>query len=173
MPDVSGDSGATGRGVHNGFARTEGLYAWMRALSARLRWVRICCGDFERVLGPSVTTKIGLTGVLLDPPYDPEAGRDPSVYAEEDGSASRRAREWALEHGKDPKLRIALCGYEGEHEMPSSWQCVPWKAAGGYAAAAGNKANAARERIWFSPACLRVDVVRAEQRDLFPEPAHG
>lgn len=101
------------------------------------------------------------------------AGRDPSVYAEEDGSASRRAREWALEHGKDPKLRIALCGYEGEHEMPSSWQCVPWKAAGGYAAAAGNKANAARERIWFSPACLRVDVVRAEQRDLFPEPAHG
>jgi len=110
-----------------------------------------------RVLGPSVTTGIGLTGVLLDPPYLVAAGRDPSIYAEEDGTASERARAWALEHGDDPKLRIVLCGYEGEHEMPASWRVVKWKAAGGYAAAAGNGENAERERLWLSPHCLRFE----------------
>lgn len=164
LPNISG---ATGRRVHAGHARTEGLFRWMQALAERLRWVRVCCGDFERVLGPSVTTKIGLTGVLLDAPYRPSAGRDPSLYAEEDLTASDRARTWALEHGDDPQLRIALCGYEGEHEMPASWQCVPWKASGGYAAAAGNTENAARERIWFSPHCLQVG--RLQQARLFQD----
>lgn len=195
MPDLSGDSGAAGRGVRAGrlreqmprvggtgtggggagvhgrrMHRTEGLYRWMEDLQARLRHVRVCCGDFERVLGPSVTEKIGLTGVLLDPPYAHDAGRDPSVYAEEDAGASRRAREWALANGDNPRLRIALCGFEGEHEMPATWQCVPWKASGGYAAAAGNTENAHRERIWFSPACLKVEPA---QRELFAEAAHG
>lgn len=54
-------------------------------------------------------------------------------------------------------------GYEGEHEMPADWQCVAWKAAGGYAAAAGNTENSAKERIWFSPHCERAE----DQRDLF------
>jgi hypothetical protein len=173
MPDVSGDGGATGRGVHNGMARTEGLYRWMQALADRLRWVRVCCGDFERVLGPSVTTKIGTTAILFDPPYKPGAGRDPSLYAEEDLAASARARDWAVKHGDDPNLRIALCGYEGEHEMPASWQCVPWKAAGGYAASAGNTENANRERIWFSPYCNRVESPHPEQGQLFREEAAG
>jgi len=42
--------------------------------------------------------------------------------------------------------------------MPDDWECVPWKAHGGYDAqrgGAGNQ-NAARERIWFSPHCLKV-----------------
>ena len=40
--------------------------------------------------------------------------------------------------------------------MPESWECVAWKAKGGYGSqnADGND-NAAKERIWFSPACLR------------------
>jgi hypothetical protein len=38
-------------------------------LAARLRRVRVCCGDWRRILTPSVTTYIGLTGVFLDPPY--------------------------------------------------------------------------------------------------------
>lgn len=137
--------------------QTEGLYQWMEELQVRLRWVRVCCGDFARVLGPSVTTGIGVTGVLLDPPYLVAAGRDPSIYAEEDSTASERARAWALEHGDDPKLRIVLCGYEGEHEMPASWRVVKWKAAGGYAAAAGNGENAERERLWLSPHCLHLE----------------
>ena len=67
-------------------------------------------------------------------------------------------REWALEHGDNPLLRIALCGYEGEHDMPDSWECVPWKTGGGYASQGSNgSVNANKERIWFSPACLGIE----------------
>lgn len=156
MPMLSGDSGASGRGIHAS-GRTEALYEWMNALAARLRRVRVCCGDWKRVLGRSVTENIGVTGVLLDPPYGGGADRDPSLYAHDDLALAAKVRQWALEHGDHPKYRIALCGYEGEHEMPSSWECVAWKANGGYAASAGNHENAARERIWFSPHCNVVE----------------
>jgi hypothetical protein len=54
-------------------------------------------------------------------------------------------------------MRIALCGYEGEHEMPPEWECVSWKARGGYGnqRSEGDNENAKKERIYFSPACLR------------------
>jgi hypothetical protein len=66
-------------------------------------------------------------------------------------------REWAIENGDNPSLRIALCGYEGEHQMPDSWDCVAWKARGGYGSQGDGRGreNAARERIWFSPYCLK------------------
>lgn len=171
VPHLSGAHGNAGMGVHASGLRTEGLYRWMEQLQERLRWVRVCCGDFERVLGPSVTEKIGVTAVLLDPPYKPSAGRDPSIYAEEDLTAATRAQEWALANGANPKLRIALCGYEGEHEMPASWRRVAWKASGGYAASAGHHENARRERIWFSPGCRPVNA--PEQGQLFQEAVHG
>lgn len=147
-----------GRGVYlseqmsQSSGRTEGIYEWMNALAARLRRVRVCCGDWKRVLGRSVTEKIGVTGVFLDPPYSAEADRDPSLYAQDNLSVAHSVREWCLANGRNPKLRIALCGYEGEHDMPG-WQVVEWKATGGYAASAGNHENAERERIWFSPHC--------------------
>ena len=81
----------------------------------------------------------------------------------ESADVAHAVREWALKNGNNKKLRIALCGYEGEHEMPKSWQCVAWKAAGGYAAAAGNHENSKLERIWFSPHCDRAH----DQADLF------
>lgn len=164
IPDISGDSGAAGRGIHAS-GREQSIYDTMAALQARLRRVRVCCGNWDRILGPSATEKIGVTGVFLDPPYSAEAGRDPSLYAAEDLGVAHDARRWALEHGDNPKLRIALCGYEGEHQMPSSWRCVPWKASGGYAASAGNTENAHRERIWFSPHCLPLE--GEAQRSLF------
>jgi len=154
--------GKGARGVQR--AALSALQQWMQALAERLRRVRVCCGDWTRVLGRSSTELIGVTGVLLDPPYSAAAGRDPSLYSTEDLAVAHQVREWAIANGGNPKLRIALCGYEGEHDMPATWQCVPWKAAGGYAASAGNYANAARERIWFSPACLRVEKA---QHDLF------
>ncbi|SEU36903.1 DNA adenine methylase [Stigmatella erecta] len=161
-PDLAGSRGAAGRGVHASGRRNQALLEWMEQLAARLRYVRVCCGDWKRVLTPAATTQIGVTAVLLDPPYAHDAGRDPALYAHDAADVSREAREWALAHGKDPKLRIALCGYEGEHDMPPTWRCVAWKAAGGYSAARGNGANAERERVWFSPHCLR-----ARQADLF------
>jgi len=130
---------------------------WFTALSVRLRDVRVCCGDWTRVMGNSVTIKhAGITGVLLDPPYADTAGRDGDLYAVDCQQIAHAAREWALAHGDDPRLRIALCGYEGEHDMPASWSAFAWKANGGYGNRSdkAGRANATRERIWFSPHCL-------------------
>lgn len=134
------------------------LQEYMLALQDRLRRVRVCCGDWKRILGPSPTTCIGLTGVFLDPPYSALADRDHSIYNAEDLDVAHDVREWAIAHGNNPKLRIALCGYAGEHKMPSDWECVAWKANGGYGnqAKSRGRANALRERIWFSPYCLKV-----------------
>jgi len=134
------------------------IVALMKALSDRLRLVRVCCGDWERVCGPSPTEKLGLTGVFLDPPYSAEAGRDNNLYREESLDVAHRVREWCLKRGRSKQMRIALCGYEGEgHEalVDAGWSTYQWAASGGYSCqgAVGN-INRKRERIWFSPACL-------------------
>ena len=69
-------------------------------------------------------------------------------------------REWAIANGDNPLLRIALCGYDGEHKtIPDSWTEVAWKAHGGYAMQNNSnnrgRENKHRERIWFSPHCLK------------------
>ena len=68
-------------------------------------------------------------------------------------------RAWALENGKNKDLRIALCGYEGDHNAleDAGWDVVAWKANGGYGNRSYGKGreNAYRERIWFSPHCLK------------------
>lgn len=66
-----------------------------------------------------------------------------------------------MANGDNRELRIALCGYKGEHSMPDGWECVEWKARGGYGSQNKNgNENAARERIWFSPGCLKSNRVR-------------
>lgn len=157
MPRISAEGGSIS-GVLSDGVESIGLYEYIRALQVRLRRVRVCCGDWQRVLTKSVTTYIGVTGVLLDPPY---SHAERSICYSHDEDISGAVRAWALEHGTDRKFRIALCGYEGEHEMPSSWACVPWTAGGGYGRSVRGKANRHRERIWFSPHCLPV------RRDLF------
>jgi hypothetical protein len=152
LPDLGGDSGATGRGVHA--SARSGLEDWMFALADRLRRVRVCCGDWKRILGRSPTECIGITGVFLDPPYS--ADRD-SVYSSDSREVAHDVREWAIENGANPSLRIALCGYTGEHAMPADWSVMAWKANGGHANASNSRgrANAVKERIWFSPHCLQ------------------
>lgn len=155
VPDLSGSRGASGRGIHaTAFElKSEGLFNYILALQARLRRVRVCCGDWQRVLTPAVTTYIGLTGVLLDAPYRQDLR---SICYSHDHNISTEVRAWALEHGEDPQFRIALCGYEDEHaeHMPSTWEMVPWKAGGGYGRSERGKQNRHEERIWFSPHCL-------------------
>ena len=158
--------GDAGTGVHpNGhiwaMPQKEGLREYLQALSTRLRGVRVCCGDWSRVCGPSPTVKLGVTGVFLDPHYADEADRHDELYASDDGSVAHDVREWAIANGDHPLMRIALCGYDGEHAMPSSWECIEWKAAGGYGSQGEGRgrANSNRERIWFSPNCLRPQEV--------------
>jgi hypothetical protein len=134
-----------------------GVRAYLQDLAVRLRRVRVCCGDFERVLGPSVTTGHGLTGVFLDPPYSHKIGRSNDCYgATDDATASGRTRAWVIANQDNPLLRIAICGYEGEHDLPG-WDVVKWKTQGGYGSQSrdGTNENAHRERIWFSPNCIK------------------
>lgn len=179
LPMLRVDSGAGGAGIHaSGFlsqAYSHGLpslgndrgihgvaaapcVTWFRTLQSRLRRVRVACGDWTRVLGPS-TLGFGKNvggrrpcAVFLDPPYE-RGLRTDGIYNEDERGISAGVRQWALEHGDKPELRIALCGYEGEHEMPDRWRCHTWKGARGYAG--DENENASKERVWFSPHCLK------------------
>lgn len=157
-----------GNGVHSLENSGGNIYSYFEALSARLRRVRVVCGDWSRVLGPTPTYHNGLTAVILDPPYSAEAGRTDGIYAVDDLSVAHQVREWALANGDNPKLRIALFGYEDEHadHMPDNWECLAWKTGGGYSNQNGNgNDNNTKERVWFSPHCLRPDQIR--QKSLF------
>lgn len=157
-----------GMGVHQMSRKGDKLYEYFELLAARLRRVRVCCGDWTRVLGPTPTEGNGLTAVILDPPYGEKAGRESHLYAVDSLSVADEVRKWAIANGDNPKLRIALFGYEDEHAatMPAAWECLAWKAGGGYSSQNKNgNDNAAKERVWFSPACLRV-AERPEQMSL-------
>lgn len=154
------------------------------ALSNRLRRVRVACGDWARVLGNTAVPAAGqVTGVFLDPPYDPDERRG-DLYAVGDGRRPHRvdepdalelgievprelsvheaARAWALDRGADPAYRIAYCSYSTPSEdalfTDAGWTAHRWSAQGGYALAAAGADNRARtnkdrEVIWFSPSC--------------------
>jgi DNA adenine methylase len=144
--------------------KAEGrLSSWFQSLADRLANVRVVSGDWSRVCGPSVTFKLGVTGVFLDPPYAAEAGRDPALYRTDSLSVAHAVRKWAIKAGKRPDMRIALCGYEGEHEMPDDWAVYSWASCGLEGQAKEQSGNCKKERIWFSPACLS-----ARQLSLFP-----
>lgn len=134
------------------------LVDWFGALSERLRFVRVCSGDWSRVCGPSVTFKHGVTGVFLDPPYADTANRQDKLYREDSLDVAHAVRAWAITNGDNPLLRIALCGYDGEHDMPDSWSVYAWSAGDGFGGQAKDRTNNhERERIWFSPACVNTD----------------
>lgn len=153
--------GSTGEGVHR---LTVDLVKWMRALQTRFRRVQICCGDWTRVMNLSIYEKE--LGIFLDPPYGIKDRTD--CYALESRTVAGDVLEWCVKHGHLPTLRIALCGYEGEHEKLEGlgWSVQAWKAHGGMGnVGKGEYTNKYRERIWFSPHCLKgslFDVFKAD-----------
>lgn len=173
-----GDAYGIGRGVNsNGAAgtcqeRREFLEDWMQSLADRCRLWRILYGQWHRTcFSETTTTRLGLTGIMLDPPYpthkaDGKRSRDGHLYQGDDRSSTNDIRDkvlaYCLKHGGHPLMRIAVCGYDtdGYSELEQhGWDCVAWRAQGGYAnravrAGRENK-NRNRERIWFSPQCLR------------------
>lgn len=162
------------------------IYDTMRQLFERLRHVRVVCGDWSRVCGPSVTYKIGKTAVLLDPPYTKQSGRQMGLYAHDSDTVATAVRKWCLEEIEDnggstsvkykgprynhPNMRIALCGYAGEgHEVLEDlgWEVLRWETGGGYGnqkgKSLGKNKNAKREVIYFSPHCLKPERIRQGQ----------
>lgn len=134
--------------------RSEFIFDWMHRLHQRLRNVRVTCGDWSRVVKDSVTTRHGLTGLFLDPPYT-KGAMDYGAGGMGLGIADD-VREWCAINGSNPKLRIVLCGHAGEHDalLAHGWHIRPWKARKGYALSAEAVANRASETLWCSPHCL-------------------
>ena len=157
LPHLSAGQGINRQLPHMGNAgRGELIAAWFAALSERLRGVRVACGDWTRVCGPSVLgAGGGVCGVFLDPPYADTTKRA-ATYACE-SVVGDAVRQWCLDTAS-PDVRIVLAGYDGEHNAlePHGWQPVAWKAKGGYGSQGDGRgrANASRERLWLSPHCI-------------------
>lgn len=143
--------------------KDDAIYVYMNALAARLRRVRVCCGDWQRVVTPGALSYGAMVGIFLDPPYTAETGRDMSLYNHAT-EVSAAVREWALANGDNPRYRIALCDY-GEFVMPLSWKRYSWIAGGGYGLQddGPGRNNRLRETIWFNQHCESV------QESLFDE----
>lgn len=167
-----------GKGV---VADSMPLYDYMLQLSERLRRVRVVCGDWTQITGASVTYKMGMCSVFLDPPYQADV-RHAGLYAVDDKKGekptSTAVREWCLEYIVDknnntgqvyhegprylhPKMRLALCGYSDEHDkyMPDDWERVEWESSGGMSnqKVGGRSDNYKKEVIYFSPHCLKPE----------------
>lgn len=134
--------------------RREFIFQWFGQLHERLRDVRVTCGEWQRVLGPSPTTRLGQTAVFLDPPYT-NGDMDYGAGGMGQGIADS-VRQWCIENGDNEKLRIVLCGHAEEHDelLAHGWSIKRWKACGGYGNSDEAKANAASETLWCSPHCI-------------------
>jgi hypothetical protein len=145
--------GNAGRGVHR---QGAALKEWMGEVSARLRHVRVACGDWSRVVTPAVLQRRGggyaPVGVLLDPPY-PAGWDTETAYAgqgREAGDLWREVTAWAAAEGEDRRMRIVVCGYEGLWEPPPGWTVRRWQRK-----SAGLGGNGRQpEVLWCSPGCV-------------------
>ena len=154
--------GDAGRGVnrelpHLGNAGKAQLEAYLRTFQKRLERVRITCGDWRRVLKPSVTRATAGNGdraIFLDPPY--VVGGDLYAVTNQGGdhnSISAEVREWCISEAAG--MKVILAGYDDEHDalLEHGWRIELGKSGGG----AGYNTNAdagKRERLWVSPECL-------------------
>lgn len=154
--------GDAGRGVnrelpHLGDAGQGVLVAYMRTLAERLARVRITCGDWTRVLTPSViraTAGNREIGVFLDPPYATSS----HLYASTTAGIDAQVRQWCLIAPSD--YRIVLAGYDNDHDelCQHGWRKEAGRAGGGAGYSVDPKAGR-RERLWLSPACLGDDLL--------------
>jgi hypothetical protein len=141
----------------SGIINKEGLLALtrddarkaMRAISHRLADVIIYCGDWSDRITPHTNGRY-ICAWFLDPPYESFH----YLYGAQESSMHDDLETWCIAHGANPKNRIAICGYAGDYTRLHGWDCVPWKAPKSFRLTANKVANANRERIWFSPACL-------------------
>ncbi len=155
--------GDAGKGVNRqlphlsaGQGRSAYIREWFAALQARMRNVRVACGDWSRVVTESVTTRHGMTGVFLDPPYT--KGAMDYAAGGVGGALADEVRAWCLHSGHEKNLRIVLCGHAGEHDalLAAGWHTRTWTARKGYAATDEARENSASETLWCSPHCVPV-----------------
>jgi site-specific DNA-adenine methylase len=120
---------------------------YVAALSERLRGVQVYWNDFEVVAWKAHRPELGVVGILLDPPYPRHLHN--YDYDTDGADVWHRAARWAVSNGDNPRLRIAVCGYndaESDALFPSGWARFVWRRS-------GIGQNKDRECVWFSPHC--------------------
>lgn len=137
-------------------SETPALSQYFTLLSDRMRRVRVACGDWSRVVTSSVTDRIGLTGIFLDPPYS-AGNMEYGIDCMRQGIAED-VRKYCIAHTPAPNLRIILCGHAGEHDelLRHGWTTYVWNSKG-YAQSEAAKARASSETLWLSPSCIPLD----------------
>ena len=144
----------------SGVVVIKNICEYFKMLQKRLSDVRVVCGDWTQVMGGNWRLLFGDCAVFLDPPYAPEQGRR-GVYTSDDLTVAKDVLKWCKDNGDNRLYKIALCGYDGEHNdlEDMGWTVHAWKANGGYANRGDGKTrgkeNRFKERIWFSPFCNR------------------
>ena len=137
----------------SGFVGEDQVRHHLSPLINRLRLVRVACGDWKRILGAGADESMGSCAVFLDPPYS-EGDID---YNSGDRSVTHDVRKWCIENFHRSHMKIALCGYDTEHEELEGvgWSAYRWSTNGGYLGGGGGdgEKNRHRETIWFSPSC--------------------
>jgi hypothetical protein len=116
------------------------LCDYVRQLSERLSNVTVYYGNWTRLARCALRMRDRDTAIFLDPPYSKASGRRPGLYRTDSLSVAPYVKRWALAAAK-LGIKVALCGYAHEHDMPADWEEVAWTSQCG-----GDK-----ERIWFSP----------------------
>jgi len=134
------------------------LIEYFQKIASRLKSVRVCSGDWTRVVTNGALAYGDTVGIFLDPPYSHDL-RDTTVYNTDNPDVSGDVLKWCVQNGSNKRYRIALCGYESEHNDLErlGWFKVAWKANRAYGQAdseTANSKNRRMERIWFSPNCL-------------------
>ena len=162
LPHLSSGQGINRQLPHLGNAGRGAFIAeWFNILYERMRDVRVACGDWQRVLKDSVTTRHGLTGIFLDPPYD-KGSMDYGAGGMGLGISSA-VRSWCEANGYNSMLRIVLCGHAGEHDDLTlhGWTTHQWAARKGYALTDEAIGNSASETVWASPHCIAMQETQA------------
>ena len=139
--------GNAGQGIN----KEDLVRQYLVALSSRLERVRICCGDWMRIVKTDSTLFVHQdnAAVFLDPPYS----TSPDLYVE-CADVTESVRDWCIRNGGRKNVRIALCGYNDDHDALLSHGWTKMQGRAGGSGMNKDKANASkRERIWFSPYC--------------------
>lgn len=137
--------------------RNQDLTVYFAAIAKRLKDVTIHFGDWSKLANAAeLESRHSYTAILLDPPYEYATGRQKNLYVTDSGDVSNYVYRWAVARAETrPRLKIALCGFAGEHKMPPNWEEFAWS----------SKLGKGRERIWFSPSCREHRSVSLQSSD--------
>ena len=133
----------------------DNLIEYMASLAERLHRVRICNGDWSRIVTKGALHRGSTVGVFLDPPYNQDV-RDRGLYNNDRPGIAAEVLQWCKDNGDNARYRIILAGYEGEHNDLESlgWRKIAWKAGRSYGNSTSKNENPHLERLWINANCI-------------------